>query len=50
MHELLLALIAIFLLGWNWQSEGKAERNSILRMLAESLSGSSWLTRGCGLR
>ena len=50
MHELQLALIVILLLGWDWQVEKRAERNSILRMLTKSLSGSSWVTRSCGLR
>lgn len=46
MHELLLAFIVIFLLGWILQVDIPAERNGILRMLKESRVGSSWLTHG----
>lgn len=46
MLELLLALIVIFLLGWNLQVDIPAERNSILRMLKECCLGASWLTHG----
>lgn len=49
MHELLLALIVLLLIGWEVRVIERAERNGILRMLVESQSGSSRLTHSFGL-